>query len=109
MYKEITKPRTLSGRYFSKKEILYVQQTAKLFPNLSRTELAETICEHLTWTTTRGETKVNACLVALEKFEQLGIGSPPAKHQQKVRQSKEIVWSADTEPQALMLTIRLDC
>lgn len=38
----ITQPLTLSGRYFSKKEIAYVQQTVKSFPNLSRTELAET-------------------------------------------------------------------
>ncbi len=102
MYKKITKPLTLSGRYFSKKELLYVQQTAKSFPNLSRTELAETFCEHLNWTTARGGNKVNACLLALEKLENLGIVSPPAKRQQKKRESKEIVWSADTESQPLI-------
>jgi len=102
MHKEITKPLTLSGRYFSKKELLYVRQTAKSFPNLSRTELAETLCEHLNWTTARGRNKVNACLLALEKLEHLGMVSSPAKRQQKKRQSKEVVWSADTEPQALI-------
>ncbi len=102
MDKKITKPLTLSGRYFSKKELLYVQQTAKSFPNLSRTELAETFCEHLNWTTSRGGNKVSACLLALEKLETLGIISPPPKRQQKKRESREIVWSADTEPQPVI-------
>ena len=36
----ISKPLMLSGRYFSKKELRQVQETVKMFPNLSRTELA---------------------------------------------------------------------
>ena len=79
MKKIISKPLTLSGRYFSKKELLYVQQTVKSFPNLSLTELAETFCEHLNWVTARGRSKLNACLTALEKLEKLGIVSLPRK------------------------------
>jgi len=30
----------LSGRYFSKKELRQIQETVRMFPNLSRTELA---------------------------------------------------------------------
>ena len=79
MEKTISKPLTLSGRYFSKKELVYIQQTVKSFPNLSLTELAQTFCEHLGWTTARGRNKLNACLTALEKLEKLGLISPPEK------------------------------
>ncbi len=93
----ISKPLTLSGRYFSKKELVYVQQTVKSFPNLSLTELAQTFCEHLGWTTARGRNKINACLTALEKLEKLGLVSLPQKRQQKLREVKEIVWSEQTQ------------
>ena len=97
MEKTISKPLTLSGRYFSKKELLFVQQTAKSFPNLSLTELAQTFCEHLRWTTARGRNKINACLTALEKLEKLGLVRLPQKRQQKLREAKEIVWSEQTQ------------
>ena len=61
----ITKPLTLSGHYFSKKELAYVQQTVKTFSNLSQTELAETLCEHLHWVTAKKRNKINACLKRL--------------------------------------------
>ena len=97
MEKTISKPLTLSGRYFSKKELVYVQQTVKSFPNLSLTELAQTCCEHLGWITARGRNKINACLMALEKLEKLGLVSLPKKRQQKQREVKEIVWSEQTQ------------
>ncbi|GFO75273.1 hypothetical protein BPLS_P2387 [Bathymodiolus platifrons methanotrophic gill symbiont] len=49
MTKTVTSTLTLSGRKFSKKELIGIQQTIKTFPNLSLTELAQTICEHLSW------------------------------------------------------------
>ena len=93
----ITKPLTLSGRYFSKKELLFVQQTVKSFPNLSLTELAQTLCEHLAWVTARGRNKHNACLSVLEKLERLGYLSLPQKRPQKTREVKSIVWSKQTQ------------
>ena len=47
MEETVSKPLTLSGRYFSKKDIIAIQQTAKSFPGLSMTALAQTVCEHL--------------------------------------------------------------
>ena len=96
MEKSISKPLTLSGRYFSKKELLYVQQTLNSFPCLSLTELAQTVCEHLGWTTARGRNKINACLTALEKLEKLGLVRLPERRQQKQREVKEIIWSEQT-------------
>jgi hypothetical protein len=73
----ITKPLTLSGRYFSKKELAYVQQTVETFSRLSLTELAETICEHLHWVTAKKRNKINACLSTLTKLDTLGYLSLP--------------------------------
>ncbi|MCP5018067.1 MAG: DUF4338 domain-containing protein, partial [Ketobacter sp.] len=102
MTQTISKPLTLSGRYFSKKELIYVQQTVDAFLHLSLTELAQTLCEHLHWVTPRGRNKVNACLTALEKLEKVGIVNLPQKRQQKQRETKAILWSAQSQPSALI-------
>jgi len=94
----ITKPLTLSGRYFPKKEIAYIQQTVTTFSQLSQTELAETICEHLHWVTAKKRNKINACLSALAKLEKLGYITLPVKRIQKKRESKAIVWTAQSAP-----------
>ncbi|WP_221899997.1 hypothetical protein [Bathymodiolus platifrons methanotrophic gill symbiont] len=85
MTKTVTSTLTLSGRKFSKKELIGIQQTIKTFPNLSLslTELAQTICEHLSWTTAQSRNKHNACLDALEKLEKLGLVELPSKRSQK--------------------------
>lgn len=94
----ITKPQTLSGRYFSKKELIYVQQTLNAFPNLSLTEVAATLCEHLNWTTVKGRNKINACLDALKKMEKLGLVALPAKRPQKKRVPKPVTWTSQSDP-----------
>ena len=97
MPKTVTSPLTLSGRYFSKKELIGIQQTIKTFPNLSLTELAQTFCEHLSWTTVQGRNKHNACLDALEKLEKLGLVELPSKRPQKQRESKKVVWTEQSQ------------
>ena len=94
----ITNPLTLSGRYFSKKELAYVQQTVETFSSLSLTELAETICEHLHWVTAKKRNKINACLSALTKLDTLGYLSLPVKRTQKRREPKKIIWTSQSAP-----------
>ena len=91
---------TLSGRYFSKKEIVAIQQTVRTFPGLSMTELAPTVCEHIAWTTAPGKNKIRSCFTALEKLDTLGYIPLPAKRQQKMRVTKKMVGSKRTEPLA---------
>ena len=98
MNSKVTKPETLSGRYFSKKDLIYVQQTLQAFPNIGLTEIAATLCEHLRWTAANGRNKINACLEALEKMEKLGLVTLPAKRPQKKRQAKPVVWTAQSDP-----------
>ena len=46
---------TFSGRRFTRTQLARVQETVERFPQLSRTELARTLCEHLRWTTPNGK------------------------------------------------------
>jgi len=71
---------TISGKRFTSKQVAQIQDTVKTFSNLSRKELALTLCEHLNWVTPNGALKINSCLSALEKFERLGIVSLPPKN-----------------------------
>ena len=70
---------TFSGRRFTRKQLLQVQGTVEMFSGLSRTELAETICEHLKWFTPKGTNKIPSCLVMLEKLETYGVIKLPVK------------------------------
>ena len=55
-----------------------------LFRTLSRRELAQTVCENLSWRTETGENRVFACLKMLEALEQAGVLRLPAKDARQV-------------------------
>src|ERR1051325_8612922 len=79
---------TFSGRRFSRKQLAKVQETVRQFPQLSRTELAHTLCEHLNWKTPNGKDKVESCLTLLEKLEAEGVVSLPAKQARQASQRR---------------------
>jgi hypothetical protein len=70
---------TISGRKFTRRQLQKVQETVMMFPNLSRKELALTVCEHLNWKNPAGKLKVNSGLTLLEHLENLGIVTLPEK------------------------------
>jgi len=70
---------TFSGRRFTRKQLKLVQEMAETFGNLSRKELAQTVCETLDWITPNGKNKINSCLTLLEGLEASGLVSLPAK------------------------------
>lgn len=74
---------TFSGRRFTRKQLARVQETVQTFSNLSRKELALTVCEHLEWRNPRGELKVNSGLALLEALEKHGVITLPAKRPRK--------------------------
>jgi hypothetical protein len=74
---------TFSGRKFTRKQLQQIQETVATFGNLSRNELALTLCEHLKWTNPAGKLKVNSCLDMLEQLETLGIVTLPARRETK--------------------------
>jgi hypothetical protein len=78
---------TFSGRRFTRKQLTQVQETVHTFQQLSRMELAQTICEHLNWKTPKGTNKIKSGLVLLEELEARGIITLPAR-----RQTRAPVW-----------------
>jgi len=72
---------TISGRRFTRKQLSQVQETVRMFPNLSRKELALTLCEHLNWENPAGKLKINSCLTLLEHLENLGLIALPEKRE----------------------------
>lgn len=67
-----------SGRNFTSEEIELIQWTRKKYPQLSRKELAGTVCEFLGWTTPAGRSKIPQCTSFLETLEEAGfIDLPP--------------------------------
>lgn len=89
MPKKSDTPVLISGRYFTGQELLELQETIRLFPRLSRKELAKTICENLAWLTPTGQYKTNSCQQLLEKLERQGLISLPAKREDKIRDNRE--------------------
>jgi len=92
----------LSGRYFTLQELLEVQETVRMFPKLSRAELAKTICENLEWVNAVGKYKNLSCLQLLEKLENQGLIELPAKGNYTSRPKKEISFGPQTAPASLL-------
>jgi len=82
-------PVLLSGRHFTAQELFVVQETVRMFPNLSRRELAKTLCENLDWFTQTGQYKISSCLQLLEKLESQGLVTLPEKRSQMGPKKKE--------------------
>jgi hypothetical protein len=97
---------TFCGRRFRRQQIADIQSTVNKFSNLSRSELALTICEHLNWVTPRGTNKLHTCLNTLEEMEKLGIFTLPPKIEQKKKTQKAIKWTGQTnEPTPIVCAL----
>jgi hypothetical protein len=83
---------TFCGRRFTRKQLEEIQNTVQLFKNLSRKELAKTLCEHLNWTSPNGSYKIHSCYALLDKLAKHEIIVLPIKRQTKapVRQEATI-------------------
>lgn len=88
-----------SGREISRQELDEIQETVGVFPRLSRTELAATICEHPGWMTASGGYKIDACMKLLEKLESKGFVELPEKRQ-RLQGQQHIALTSKTEAQA---------
>lgn len=89
---------TFSGRKFTRKQLQQIQETVATFGNLSRNELALTLCEHLSWTNPAGKLKVNSCLDMLEQLESLGIVTLPARRETKAPVRRALTLEQSSAP-----------
>ncbi len=87
------------GRKITVEELAEIKETVELFPNLSRSELAETLCENLQWLTASGGHKNDACLKLLTKLETDGIVKLPEKRKVSQR-PKTISTTNRTSPKS---------
>ena len=73
---ENLKSTTFCGTRLTRRQIADLQKTVKMFPALSRHELAATLCTHLGWFTPKGrDRRLGSCLRMLEQLESGGIVS----------------------------------
>ncbi len=94
-----TLPRTtFSGRRFTRKQLARVQETVARFATLSRTELARTLCEHLSWRTPNGKDKIQSCLTLLEALEAHGVVTLPAKQVRTAPQRRILTFDNPPDP-----------
>lgn len=98
MGEQFDAPVLLCGRYFNLQELLEIQATVRMFPKLSRDELAKTICENLDWVTPVGRYKTASCLQLLEKLEERGLVILPPKQKRKKYKQKKISFGPRTAP-----------
>jgi len=92
---------TFSGRRFTRKQIQEIQKTVRMFSNLSYSELANTICEHLNWFTPTGENRIQTCIGVLKELEKLGVIKLPEKDKNKKSgKRKKITLTEKTNSQA---------
>jgi len=89
-----------SGRQITREELDEIQDTVRLFPALSRSELAQTICEHLGWFTATGGYKTDACLKMLIRLEGKGFLRLPAKRAISPQRHAPIALTPRTGPKA---------
>ena len=93
------KSTTFQGWRFTRKKLAEIQATVELLPDLSRNELARTLCVQHGWQTAKGRNRVAFALRLLRELEQLGIVSLPARQGPGRGPQKALQPSPRTAPQ----------
>ena len=70
--------RVSSGRKITEDDMKLVKWACDTYPNISRSELAGTVCELIGWVTPAGDAKIPQCLAFLAQMELEGILKLPA-------------------------------
>lgn len=86
----------LFGRWFTRLELLDVIEITRMFPTLSRNELAKTICEGLEWTAENGKYKIDGCLKLLEKLHANKKIELPVKRNTQPLTKEQVIPGANT-------------
>lgn len=90
-------PFWVGDKLFTQEDLELIHWTTRQYQELSRTELARTICENLEWKAPNGKERVHSCVELLEKLEAEGILTLPGKRQ--LAPYKKYAPSADPLPQ----------
>lgn len=80
--------RVFSGRTFSPEEIEMIIWARKRYPQLSKSELALTVCEMIGWTTPGGRGKLQQCMAFFDVLEAEGIVKFPTVRKTRSKGNK---------------------
>ncbi len=72
-------PFWIGDRIFSEKDLEIIIWTIEQYKDLSRTELALTICENIDWKAPNGKLRLHSCLDLLDKLSAEGVLELPEK------------------------------
>jgi len=89
------------GQIVSQEQFDEIIEIIETFPNLSRTELASTICELFSWKRCNGKLKTVECRQFLEQLDRKGVIKLPVSRKQFVKKSATRVYKtqkADIQP-----------
>lgn len=81
-------PHSFCGEAVSEETLSFIQQVIERYPSLSRTELANTLCELLGWNRINGSLKTVECRAFLERLEAQSFLQLPQRRSGRPRGSK---------------------
>ena len=91
------------GRVVSKEQLIEIAELIETFPKLSRTELANTLCEIFSWKRPTGKLKSVECRQFLEELDEKGVIKLPASRKQYTnRDAAKVQRSASAENQPII-------
>ena len=99
--------KTFCGNVISKEQIAEITGIVATFPNLTRTELANTICELYSWKRPTGKLKTIECRQFLERLDDRGIIQLPTCKTQYAKRTKFNVDKTSSSDTQAVLSVAL--
>jgi len=87
----------ICGRIFTTEDYQQIKDIIRLFPRLSQTELALTICETLSWFAPNGKYKLESCREVLKKLESRQLITLPEKKNGRKPGKEQIILQSKIE------------
>ncbi len=91
--------RTFMGREITSEDIEHIKWARDTYPNLSRSELAGTVCHIIEWITPSGKAKLQQCKALLEQLEAEGIIDLPPLQTKYARKTTVKIPRMELEPE----------
>ena len=98
---------TFCGNRISKEQLSEISCIVATFPNLTRTELANTICEIYSWKRPTGRLKTIECRQFLERLDARGIIHLPACRKQYVKRTNLKINKSEASDNQPVLAVKL--
>jgi hypothetical protein len=95
------------GRVVSKNQICEIVEIIDTFPKLTRSELANTICELFSWKRPTGKLKTVECRQFLDRLDAKGIIRLPAIREQKTKGSKVNIQRTEQADRQAVISVKL--